>query len=186
MAEEMDRRDFLKLNFKSSIRFLAEVVRPQIKKEREFIRPLGAVDEVEFLTMCTRCGACESVCPTKTIALFGAEKGTVHMDTPYMKLNEAPCDFCEKCIEACPTGALRKDAVPFAPLGKAVVIPSNCMAYSQVMCDYCFQNCPVEGALLRTEGKPMVNHQICTGCGYCVFACIHQPKAIFIATSRET
>lgn len=186
MTEEMDRRDFLKLNLKSSVRFLAEVMRPQIKKERDFIRPLGAVDEVEFLALCTRCRACEPVCPTGTIALFGTEKGTVHMDTPYMKLNEAPCDFCEKCIEACPTGALRKDEISFAPLGKATMIPANCVTYNQVMCDYCVRGCPVEGALVFEAGKPVIKDENCTGCGHCVFSCIHEPKAIFIAVNRET
>lgn len=107
MAEEMDRRDFLKLNLKSSLRFLAEVVGPQIKKEREFIRPPGSSEEVAFLSLCTRCGACADVCPTGTIHLFDALKGTVQMNTPYMNLNESPCDFCGACIEICPTDALK-------------------------------------------------------------------------------
>ena len=186
MTEEMDRRDFLRLNWKSSIRFLAEVVGPQIKKARDFIRPLGAVDEIEFLSLCTRCNACKMICPTETIALFGHKKGTVLMNTPYMRLNEAPCSFCEKCIEVCPTGALRKSEEAYQPLAKVTVRPSNCVAYQQVMCDYCIRACPIEGALSFPDRKPVVDQEKCTGCGYCVSACIHDPKALVIRPSRAT
>lgn len=185
MAEEMDRRDFLKLNLKSSFRFLAEVVGPQIKKERGFIRPPGSAEEVSFLTLCTRCGACALACPTKTIRLFEPLQGTVQMNTPYMNLNEAPCDFCEACIEACPTDALKKE-VTFQALGTAKVLSKNCVTFSQVMCDYCVHACPTAGALLSENGKPVVNEALCTGCGYCISACIHEPKALFIENNRET
>lgn len=184
MTEEMDRRDFLKLNLKSSFRFLAEIVGPQIKKERGFIRPPGSAEEVAFLSLCTRCGACASACPTQTIRLFEPTKGTVQMNTPYMNLNESPCSFCEACIEVCPTDALKRTD-EIQTLGTAKVLQNICVAYNQVMCDYCVRSCPTVGALIMEDGKPVVNEQVCTGCGYCVSACIHEPKALCIENNRE-
>ena len=181
MSERINRREFLALNWESSIGFIGNFLAPQLKMERSFFRPPGACEELEFLTSCTRCGLCKDVCPEQSISLFTLSNGAKLVNTPYINPNQTPCSFCEKCIDVCPTTSLNHTdfiARPF--LGYAEVQTSFCLAHQQVMCDYCVRACPTKGAIQLIEGRPFVSSEICNGCGICVSNCISDDKAIEI------
>ena len=65
-------------------------------------------------------------------------------------------------------------------IGTAEVNITSCLAYKDVMCDYCVRSCPVHDAIGIVNGRPYVNEQICTGCGNCVASCISEDKGIFV------
>lgn len=52
---------------------------------------------------CTRCGACEAICPTSAISVQNEEPGTAERR---LALDLGRCIFCRKCETACPEGAI--------------------------------------------------------------------------------
>lgn len=175
MNERISRRSFLTLNLEASVGFLGNIFLPQIEQERNFFRPPGSGSELEFLTSCSRCTKCAEACPPSIIKLFALDDGAKLVNTPYIDPNELPCTFCDACIESCPTGALSLfNKAEHAAIGKAEVTKQACLAYKEVMCDYCVRSCPVKGALSLLHGKPKVDATLCTGCGFCVSSCVSE------------
>jgi ferredoxin-type protein NapG len=181
MNEELNRRNYLKLNWKASLGFLGHVIARKIEQERDCFRPPGASSELDFLTYCTRCGKCSAECPEGIIRLRSLDSGAGKMSTPYLDPNQSACTFCLRCIEICPTKAL--DLVSFnekSSIGLAKIRLDGCIAYQNVMCDYCIRACPIQGALTQENGLPHVNKEKCNGCGICVSNCISESKGIWV------
>ena len=110
--------------------------------------------------------------------------------------------MCEHipCVPACPTGALDANLVSTAgkfdinkaKMGVAVVDMKNCVAYWGIQCDACYRSCPLIDKALYLEYRrnertqkhafllPVVDSDICTGCGVCERACITEKAAITV------
>ena len=77
-----------------------------------------------------------------------------------------------------------------AQMGAAIVDTKNCIAFWGIQCDACYRACPLmdEAIYLEYEKnkrtgkhaflKPVVNTDICTGCGLCEHACVTKEAAI--------
>lgn len=183
MNDRVNRRKFLSINLGATVGFLGNFLSTQFEQNRDFFRPPGALNELEFLTSCTRCGKCKNSCPEGIINLFAFADGAKLINTPYLNPNESPCTFCMECIEVCPTNALsRIGYLEETAIGKAEILTNRCLAFQEVMCDYCVRSCPVEGALTSNNGLPKVFDEICIGCGICVSNCISEQKGIHIQT----
>lgn len=178
MSDRLNRRQFFSVNLEAAAGFLGNFLTPQLDLEREFFRPPGTGSELEFLTSCTRCGICKDACPENIIHLFSLSSGAKLVNTPYMNPNNSPCTFCNKCIDVCPTDALSLEGE--MRVGTAKVIEHTCLTFKNVMCDYCIYSCPTKGAISLQNGRPVVNEQLCTGCGQCVSSCISETKGIQI------
>lgn len=187
MTERLNRRQYLALNWESTIGFLGNFLAPQMEIERDFIRPPGAGTELEFLTSCTRCGKCQESCPEGTISLFLLSDGAKLVNTPYLNLNESPCTFCGGCIDVCPTEALNeRDYKAFPQLGYVKVTQEACLAFKNIMCDYCVRACPEERAIMILNGVPNVDKDYCTGCGICISHCISDGTALRILIKESS
>ncbi|MDR1183436.1 MAG: 4Fe-4S dicluster domain-containing protein [Coriobacteriales bacterium] len=82
------------------------------------------------------------------------------------------CDFCNRCIDACPTGALK----PFNPLtqwlGLAIIRPDICIAYFELNgCRRCVDSCPFGAITIDSDQRPIVCPEFCNGCGVCESIC---------------
>ncbi len=153
-------------------------------------RPPGALPEPDFLSACTRCGACIERCPEET--LFAGPDGF-----PLAQVDKRPCAMCPTtpCITACQPAAL----VPTAPsafrFATAVVMARLCLNAPQKgpqrqasdpdaePCERCLDWCPIPGALKvspepSASKVPTVDAALCTGCGLCVAHCPAYPRAI--------
>ncbi|OLS40349.1 4Fe-4S dicluster domain-containing protein [Bacillus sp. MRMR6] len=184
MTDKLNRRAFLSLNWESTVGFLGNFIAPQLELERDFFRPPGACEELEFLTSCERCGKCQEVCPEQSIILFSISSGAKLVNTPYLDPNTAPCTFCKRCIDVCPTNALNASDFEVSPkLGYVQIQPNGCLAFQHVMCDYCVRACPVSGAIQIVDGIPVISRQSCTGCGICISRCIAEGSALKIKIS---
>ena len=75
---------------------------------QDFLRPPGAIGEIEFMYGCIKCGLCVQICPVDAIKLAGIHEGLSY-GTPYIDVRNQACDFsCDalQCVETCPTAVL--------------------------------------------------------------------------------
>lgn len=168
-----------------------------------FLRPPGAIDEDEFLATCIRCGRCADACPNRAIVAFTEESGREHSAKPSSGQRNTPvifprrqgCILCNGaqgdmllCTVACPSGALtpvRKEAASIqagVDMGTAEVDRNLCYSYNGNSCGACVRACPFEGQALRAGlwEKPLIDPDLCVGCGLCERACLTYPQSIRI------
>jgi MauM/NapG family ferredoxin protein len=139
------------------------------------LRPPGAVDEHEFLRRCIKCGKCTQVCADRSIRPGTMRTGRYY-GTPMISARDVPCYLCMECPPVCPTGALDPGVTEAAAvkMGVAVIDEELCFAFNGIICRACFDHCPFfrEGITMRDEHYPVVNPDVCVGCGICVHVCV--------------
>jgi len=176
----------------------------------KLLRPPGALDELEFLTKCTRCDKCIRACPENALIKAGPSAGLA-LGTPYLEPRSIPCFLCTTlpCIVECEDEALiwpsltRPDGTvvegPKAVrIGTAKVKPGLCVTWETMdrparECRLCVDRCPYPEEAIRiaplkdgeTVGHPEVFPDHCTGCGLCVFACPAESGAIVVEPRRN-
>jgi len=133
-------------------------------------RPPHAVPESEFMAGCTQCDACIEVCPPHAIFRAPESEGLIE-GTPILDANTQPCLMCDDvpCVPVCEAGVLRFEA-PIA-MGLAIINPATCLAFQGEVCTQCADQCPVENAITMEAGRPVVDSEVCTGCGVCLYVC---------------
>ncbi|MCE1229542.1 MAG: 4Fe-4S dicluster domain-containing protein [Firmicutes bacterium] len=171
------------------------------------LRPPGALEEFEFLTACTRCDKCIRACPQDTLQrATGSARFAV--GTPYLEPRLMPCYLCTElpCIPACPEGALvwprrtikgvEVEGPAAVRLGFAAVDPGLCLTWPSEedpaeACRTCVDRCPYPGEAIRMvddpEGgpaHPVVDEEVCTGCGLCEYGCPTAKPAIRVKAKR--
>lgn len=139
-------------------------------------RPPGAVSEFLFNARCTKCDKCIDACPFGAIGPLpdGPSAGT-----PAMNPNVAACHLCEDmpCITACKDDALRMVEPHQVILGIAMVQQDKCFAFMGPECGACVPVCPIS-AITKDRERPVIDAEICNGCGLCREACPVWGKAI--------
>ncbi len=147
------------------------------------VLPPGAVDRGLFNRICVGCGACIAACPEKclvpstTLRTFGQ---------PKMNFQRSHCRLAcpQKCAAACPAGALR-ELKPLSRrdihMGHAIWTKNRCLRVTEeVPCTACQRKCPVK-AITLVNNIPVVNKDLCIGCGACEHVCPARPlPAIFV------
>lgn len=143
--------------------------------EADVLRPPGSVPEAEFIARCIKCNRCISVCPTQVLDPMGIEEGLLQVRTPRLNFSDNLCIFCDKCRRVCPTEAILK-VDPHTPLegriGIAILHPDRCLAFLEAgSCGICIDACPYEALSFDENRRPVVDDQLCNGCGECVRIC---------------
>jgi ferredoxin-type protein NapG len=164
---------------------------PPMPEFAVFLRPPGAIDELSFAAQCTKCDACIDACPPKTLVkLTGGDGayGKAH-GTPVLDPNLGGCTMCtdRPCSVACvDAGVDILDGLLPMKMGNALIHRSACRSKIGQECSLCLDVCPIEGAIKHDWRKiPVVDQDLCTGCGMCVHSCPVEPIAISIIPSNE-
>lgn len=129
------------------------------------LRPPGAIEENHFIDTCSRCNACIEACTENVIS---AGDGGY----PELSFSERGCTGCKACIEACEPRALVTTESAW-PIGK-LSMKDNCLAKNNITCQSCKDACDPEAIkfpITSATPAPVVNPDLCTGCGECVSVC---------------
>ena len=192
---EYDRRNLLRQGFHFFAKPAVEKVQDKIDtvnkavdkitKRVPVLRPPGAITEKAFLQACSRCDECIHACPKDAIQRAPKKMGFLIHNTPYIDPMRNPCVMCTDlpCIPACPDGALLPvQELTDVSMGYAILDKKKCQAYGDTFCQQCVIDCPVPGAIHQVNNKPVIDKNICTGCGVCMRSCstVNIPLAIKI------
>lgn len=162
------------------------------------VRPPGGQDESRLVSACIRCEKCYEACPRKVIVPAHIEDGLLGMRSPALNFDANYCDYCADenggeplCVKVCPTEALRLPVDATAEttlLGLAVIDESQCLAYRDTGCRYCYDACPYEAVELVGEGsnpRVIVLADACNGCGACESVCVSLKAGSIVSGVQE-
>ncbi len=171
---------------------LARALGPLGPKAAPPVLPPGAGNPDRFAALCSRCYACVNACPTRVIqpAVAGG-RPLLEAFAPVLDTDASYCEqFCTRCGEACPTGAIQsltEDEKGLQQIGVARVIQDACLAWADgEYCMVCSEFCPYFAIDTDTSpdglARPGVNPDRCRGCGSCHSECpaVRQGKAIVV------
>jgi MauM/NapG family ferredoxin protein len=175
----------------------------------DLVRPPGSLPEREFLERCTGCGLCMRVCPTGCLHPARTEAGLEGLWTPRLVARLGRCDYkCTLCGQVCPTGAIARltlEEKQETRLGIAVVDRSKCIPFAYGRdCGTCVEACPLspkaislvdvevqvsvnERPRTKVVSQPVVDPDLCIGCGGCVEVCTFRDEpAIHVVAANES
>ena len=170
---------------------LATIEDKKIPVRQTPVVPPGAQGLSNMKKRCTACQLCISACPNNV--LRPSNKLETFMQ-PEMSFERGYCrPECVECSLVCPSGAITtmttadKSAIS---IGYAVWIKDSCIVNTdKVPCNSCERHCPTTAiTFVELEpGKrnslkiPVVNKELCIGCGACENLCPSRPlSAIYI------
>ena len=181
----------------------------QIPKRKTPLTPPGSISARNLQQHCTACQLCISNCPNGVLRPNTSLEGFMQPVMEYEKGYCRP--ECTRCSNVCPAGAIlpitveEKTAIQ---IGHAVWVKKNCIPLRDgKTCGNCASKCPSgaiqmvpidksykmneDGKWVDAEGKPVnereilripvVNTEICIGCGACENLCPARPfSAIYV------
>ncbi len=144
-----------------------------------WLRPPGALNELQFLATCQRCGECVKVCPAQAIKLDPDNK--IAGGAPYIDADTTACVVCDglHCMSSCPSDAIIETPLTLIKMGTAVWREHLCVRTNGESCAVCVEICPLgEKAIALSGNEIEVKPIVCIGCGLCQQHCPTSPKAI--------
>ena len=176
------------------------------RASEKLIRPPGALPEKQFLEKCVKCGECMKVCPTNAIQPVLTEAGPEGLWTPMLVPEIGYCEYyCSLCTQVCPTGALKELTVPEktqVKIGTSWINKNRCIPWKfGDPCIVCEEHCPVSPKaikLIKTEVNtpegeiktplaPVIDTELCIGCGICENKCpVVDKPAIYVTSVGES
>lgn len=158
----------------------ARIIDKQIPERQGRIVPAGAGSIKDFYSRCTACGLCMSACPNKVLR---PSTDLEHLMQPTMSFEKGWCrPECTACSDVCPSGAILKilpEQKTLIKTGTAKINTDLCLsATGKETCGSCTQHCPNGAIRLAGEAGariPVVNEELCIGCGACEYLCPVRP-----------
>ncbi|MCM8828028.1 MAG: 4Fe-4S dicluster domain-containing protein [Candidatus Omnitrophica bacterium] len=182
----MNRKEFLVSLTAVAIAILLPGTLIKRFRKNFLIRPPGSVEEKFFSKLCVRCGQCIRACPAKCLKQVRLERSFENWTTPEIIPREKGCILCQSCGKVCPTGAIRNVNQETIKIGTARIYENQCLVWThQKECLVCLEFCPVHAIYLDGQGRPIVNPEICTGCGLCEENCPVTTKEAAIRVTNK-
>lgn len=159
------------------------------------IVPPGALSIQNFAKHCTACQLCVSTCPN---GILRPSTDPIMFMQPEMNYEHGYCrPECTKCSEVCPTGAIKpitKAEKSATQIGHAVWVKRRCIVLRDgVDCHECERHCPTKAIQLVAINPydpdslktPVINTEICIGCGACENLCPSRPMSAIYVEGHE-
>lgn len=129
-----------------------------------------SINELIFTTYCNQCGDCLPVCEAGVIVIGDG-------GYPIVDSERGECTFCGACVTAC-SQPLFIDDKSQAAWPAELSINDSCLAKKQIYCDSCRDSCTQNAIQFKYLGSaipiPVVDNNLCNGCGACVSICPQQ------------
>jgi len=170
----------------------------------ELIRPPGSVEEREFLRRCVKCGECMKVCITNGLQPTFMQAGFEGIWSPLLVPRIGYCEYnCTLCGQVCPTDAIEHldvETKQKRKIGLAFINTNRCLPYAfKRSCIVCEEHCPTSPKAIVFEPKtistdngdvelkmPIVDPELCIGCGICEYVCpVGEKAAIYCSSVGE-
>jgi len=146
------------------------------------------------------------VCPTNGLQAALNEAGPEGLWTPVLVPKIGYCEYyCTLCTQVCPTGAIKELKIKEKTqvrIGSAWIKKHRCIPYTTgERCTVCEERCPTSPKAIRlvdidvilpdgsviTQGAPVVDLELCIGCGICETKCpVYDEPAIYCTSMGET
>ncbi len=179
------RREFLKISAAAVAAASIYSLGRTVKTTKKILRPPGALDEDIFTSVCSRCGRCIKVCPNEALVPMPITEGIECYGTPYIIPRQAGCVLCMACQEVCPTGAIARVSAEQVKMGTSAIDQKRCLSWSfDKLCFICGEQCPMLAIEPDNMIRPIVDPDICVGCGTCESACPVEGEAAIRVTPK--
>jgi len=154
------------------------------------IAPPGALSIANLKSNCTACQACVSACPNGIIKPATGEYGINGLLMPVLSFEKHFCGYdCNVCSQVCPNGALiplTLEEKKLTQIGQVRFYEDKCIVVTDnTACGACDEHCPTKAITMIPYGDkgltiPIVDRDICIGCGGCEYVCPATEKAMLI------
>jgi len=194
------RRNFLVVSISSLFIVISSMIfgKRAVASQRSVIRPPGALPEGAFLDQCVRCGNCMKVCVTNGLQPTLLETGVQGLWSPQLVPEIGYCEYnCNLCGSACPTQAIAElplEKKKTVKIGRAEIDKTKCVAWALDMkCLVCEEHCPIPDKAIKAFAhsahggivlKPVVDPDLCIGCGICQSTCPARPDRAIIVNPK--
>ena len=158
------------------------------------VSPPGAGGTDRFNSRCTACQLCVSKCPSQVLRPAFLDYGLQGFMQPVLDFRKGFCNYnCALCTVICPNKALRPLSVQDkqrTQIGKVVFNKKLCVVHTlNKHCGACAEHCPTQavsmGPYKNALTIPVINQDICIGCGACEFICPTLPyRAIYVQGNK--
>ena len=147
---------------------------------RTQILPPGAMPEVQFKTVCIRCGNCIKACPTSIIRPSFDPSDIMGLFTPHIAFDTSYClRDCTLCGDVCPSTAIKRFTQPDKQklfIGVARIQRDGCLLAEHKECDLCRRYCEYDAVEIRSPNGdlnvlPVILTDRCVGCRACKVVC---------------
>ncbi len=159
------------------------------------LTPPGSLSARNMRSHCTACQLCVTACDN------GVLRPSSSLNTfmqPQMSYERGYCrPECVKCSEVCPAGAIKvisKEDKSSIQIGHSVWVKANCLPIRDGQpCDNCARHCPTTAIVMvlsdpadeKSIKIPVVNNELCIGCGACENLCPSRPYAAIYVEGHE-
>lgn len=154
------------------------------------IAPPGALSTANLKNNCTACQACVAACPNGIIKPATGEYGIDGLLMPVLSFEKLFCGYdCNVCSQVCPNGALLPltlEDKKLTQIGQVRFYMESCIVVTDnTACGACDEHCPTKAITMIPYGDkgltiPLVERDICIGCGGCEYVCPATKKAMLV------